>query len=1068
MNLFNQKILRDRIACFYFPTGEKAAKLQEIISNWQAALTDADLATTKEKSAQGLFLLKIFNELLGYKTQTDNQQEWNLIQHPKTEVDGQEADGSLGFFTKENKATKAVIELKDAKASLDKKQTGREKGYTAIEQGYLYATKFDRCSWIIVSNLREIRLYHKNRTQDYYEKFDVLELHKEEEFKQFYYILCRQNLISNAKTSVIDDLANESSKEEEHITLKFYKEYKDIRLNLFNHLTQHNAGIEKKILLEKAQKILDRLIFILFCEDTGILLPRNLVRDTYTNGMRSRDRSDERVWREFKNLFIDIDLGRSDIDPCINQYNGGLFAKDDILDNLSIKDTIWKELINLNRYDFSSELNVNILGHIFEQSINDLENIRRAIIGQEETSISEKNGKRKKDGIFYTPEYITKYIVDRTIGKFLEENPDKLGTIKILDPACGSGAFLNQAHNYLMSEYRSRSEEKLEEKRRLEKTNILQLDFSYTNLAETNRSILLNNLFGVDLNQESIEITKLSLWLKTASSSEPLHNLDKNIRCGNSIVDDPAYAGSKAFQWEKEFKDILDGGGFDVIIGNPPYVRQELLKDIKPYLERKYKVYSGVSDLYVYFFERGLSLLKEGGYFSFIVSNKFLRAEYGKKLTDYLQKNFTLLELIDFGDLQIFEGATTYPCIITIQRKKPTEVQKVSLLKLSSLDKIGNLSLELKEKGGLAQIQINDNFWNLRSIEEKNLLDKIDTNSTRLGDFVNGEIFYGLKTGLNEAFVIDSTIKDKLCKEHFSSKDIIKPLLRGVNIGTYFHSWDQEYLLYVPWHFPLHESQHIQGASKEAEEMFRTSYPAVYNHLLQFKDKLLERNTAETGIRYEWYALQRFGPSYWKKFELPKIIWGNLAKEASFTYDTNGYFLTNPSSFLPTNEKWILAVLNSKLSTFFLKSIGIQRQGGFIEQQPMTVKQMPIPKIEEEQRLILSKNVDLMIELRAKLHNEIGRSSELIKTEYNLKKSNSKIEKFYQLEWNELIEELEKQKIKLSLRKKDELNEWFREKKATIEDIQTKINSIAKEIDSIIFESFQLTKEEQGIVSVFK
>lgn len=288
MNLFNQKILRDRIARFNFPTGEKAAAQQKIIANWQFALKDRDLAKTKEKSVQGQFLMKFFSEILGYATQTGTEQEWNLTQHPTTEVDAQEADGSLGFFTKENKITKAVIELKDAKASLDKKQTGREKGYTAIEQGYLYSTKFDRCSWIIVSNFREIRLYNKNRTQDYCEKFDVLELHKEEEFKRFYYILCKQNLISPAKTSIIDDLANDSSKEDENITLKFYKDYKNIRLSIFNHLIEHNPNIEKIILLEKAQKILDRFIFILFCEDTGNLLPRNLVKETYSLGIRSK------------------------------------------------------------------------------------------------------------------------------------------------------------------------------------------------------------------------------------------------------------------------------------------------------------------------------------------------------------------------------------------------------------------------------------------------------------------------------------------------------------------------------------------------------------------------------------------------------------------------------------------------------------------------------------------------------------------------------------------------------------------------------------------------------------
>src|SRR6266567_2529578 len=612
MNLFNQKLCRERIARFDFPTGEKAAEIEKIIAGWQYALKDRDLSKTKEKSVQGLFLIKFFEEVLGYASQVTSNEEWNLIQHPASEVDAQEPDGSLGFFTKGEKITKAVIELKDAKTLLDKKQSGREKGYTPIEQAYLYATKFDRCNWIIVSNFREIRLYHKDRTQDFYEKFDVLELHKPDEFKHFYYTLCKQNLIT-PKFSVIDDLAKESTKEDENITLKFYLDYKTARLNLFYHLVEQNSGIEKTLLLEKAQKIIDRLIFILFCEDTGTLLPRNLVKDTYDLGIRSRERSDQRVWREFKSLFMDIDSGRSDIDPQINKYNGGLFAQDDVLDSLVIKDAIWKHLVSLNTYDFESELNVNILGHIFEQSISDIESFKAELLGrQAEKDIS----RRKKEGIFYTPEFITKYLVENAVGRFLAENPHKLETIKILDPACGSGAFLNQAHSYLMSEYKNRFEEKL-----LAKSGTQQLDFSYINLAETNRSILLNHLFGVDLNQESIEITKLSLWLKTASSSEPLQNLDKNIKCGNSIVDDPIYAGSQAFQWEKEFKNVMDTGGFDVIIGNPPYVRQELFREIKPYLESKYTVYSGVSDLYVYFFEKALSLLKEGGYFAFIVSN---------------------------------------------------------------------------------------------------------------------------------------------------------------------------------------------------------------------------------------------------------------------------------------------------------------------------------------------------------------------------------------------------------------------------------------------------------------
>jgi len=788
MNLFNQKLLRERIARFDFPTGEKAAQIEKVIAGWQQSLKDSDLSKTKEKSIQGLFLIKFFEEILGYTSQIAGKEEWNLIQHPASEVDAQEPDGSLGFYSKNEKITKAVIELKDAKTLLDKKQTGREKGYTPIEQAYLYATKFDRCNWIIVSNFREIRLYHKDRTQDFYEKFDVLELHKPDEFKRFYYILCKQNLIV-PKFSIIDDLAKESTKEDENITLKFYVDYKTARLALFYHLVEHNPGIEKTLLLEKAQKIIDRLIFILFCEDTGTLLPRDLVRDTYSLGIRSRERSDQRVWREFKNLFMDIDSGRSDIDPQINKYNGGLFAQDDILDSLVIKDSIWKQLVSLSNYDFESELNVNILGHIFEQSISDIENLKVDLLGgQAESDIS----KRKKEGIFYTPEFITKYIVEVAVGGFLAENPDKLETIKILDPACGSGAFLNQAHSYLMNEYKMRNEQKL-----LERKGTQQLDFSYINLAESNRGILLNNLFGVDLNQESVEITKLSLWLKTARATEPLENLDKNIRCGNSIVDDPLYAGDRAFHWNDEFTSILESGGFDVIIGNPPYVRQELIKGIKPYLEKKYQVYTGVSDLYVYFFERAMSLLKENGYFAFIVSNKFLRAGYGQKLTQYLQQNFTLISFIDFGDLQIFEGATTYPCIIVMQKKKPVDVQRVPFLKLTSLASISNLDLEVKENSQTIEIKQNDESWQLRSIEENTLLKRLKRGNTPLGDFVQGEIFRGIVTGYNEAFIIDTATKEKLCLEDARNAEIIKPLLRGKDINRYRSSWEHLWMIFT-------------------------------------------------------------------------------------------------------------------------------------------------------------------------------------------------------------------------------------------------------------------------------
>src|SRR5215211_3196603 len=302
MQLINSKILAKRFATFDFPTGDHAQQIERVLAGWQKALKDHDLERTKETSIQGQFLQKFFGEILGYTLQTEGNNIWNLIQHPSSEVDAQEPDGSLGFFSRNDPfLTRAVIELKDAKTSLDKKQSGRQKGYTPIEQAYLYATKFDRCNWIIVSNFREIRLYNRNRTQDYYEKFDVLDLLKEAEFKRFYYLLCKQNLLAKTGESAIDYLANDTSAENEDITRKLYVDYKNARFRLFNHLIEHNPTLPKLTLLEKSQKILDRIIFILFCEDTGNLLPRNTLKDTYELGIRSRERSDERAWREFKN-----------------------------------------------------------------------------------------------------------------------------------------------------------------------------------------------------------------------------------------------------------------------------------------------------------------------------------------------------------------------------------------------------------------------------------------------------------------------------------------------------------------------------------------------------------------------------------------------------------------------------------------------------------------------------------------------------------------------------------------------------------------------------------------------
>lgn len=1054
--LFNKRLLKNEINKFEFPADYDFARANKIIDTWQKAIKDGNYDKTKETQVQSAFLNKFFNVLLGYAEMHDNPDAWNLINEAKTEFDGTKADGALGFFTKEDKSniTRAVIELKDAKTPLDQKQSSRKDYDNPVSQAFSYSSKFDRCDWIIVSNFKEIRLYHKDRGQGFYEKIEILNLHNEEEFKRFYFLLCKENLLHKERQALLDRLVKDTSKQEEDISKEFYKHFKELRQDLFNHLTENNLEIDKKCLLEKTQKLLDRMIFVFFCEDSYGLLPANITNDVYQLGIRSRERSDQRVWREFKNLFQDIDEGRYDIDPPINAYNGGLFANDEVLNNLIIKDDIWAEIVKLSGYDFESDLNVNILGHIFEQSLSDLEKIKSELDGQEADS---KKSKRKKDGIFYTPEYITRYIVEQTVGEYLKENPEKLETIKILDPAFGSGAFLNQAHTFLQEQHKVRFEEQIVGKS--------QLGLHDRDLAKSDKAILLNNIFGVDLNEESVEITKLALWLKTAKKTEPLQNLDNNIKCGNSLIDDPETAGNKAFNWNEEFKEILDAGGFDVVIGNPPYVRQEFFSETKPYLEKNYEVYTGVSDLYVYFFEKGLKLLKDGGYFAFIVNNKFLKTNYGKKLTQYLQKNYKIVEIIDFGDLQIFEGATTYPCVITIKKEKPQETQVCRCLKLKNLEKINDLKQEVVKKGFELSINANDETWASNNKQSFEIIEKTKKNTLALDKYIKDSIYRGLTTGFNEAFVIDTKTKEHLCQQDPKSIQMIKPLLRGQDIFRYYYENPKLWLITIPAGWTNRNKQ-----DKQPEVFFQETYPAIYKHLVSIQEKFEKEEIKAKGkglfLRDDkgdyWWELRPC--VYYDCFEKPKLLYSEITTKGQFILDKDGFYCPNTAYILSTDSSYLLALLNSKFMSFYLKQISAEIRGGFLRWTRQYVKQLPLPEAPQTQQESLAQKADKMMELNKTLHESAKQALEFIQTKYSIEKISQKLEKFWQLGANPFMEELKKQKVKPSIKEQEELIQWYKEKQEALQELENQINTLDRQIDAEVYELYGLTDEEIRII----
>ncbi len=398
-----------------------------------------------------------------------------------------------------------------------------------------------------------------------------------------------------------------------------------------------------------------------------------------------------------------------------------------------------------------------------------------------------------------------------------------------------------------------------------------------------------------------------------------------------------------AFEWRFEFPEVLDAEGrfvgFDVVVGNPPYIRQEEFTAFKPYLQSNFQTYAGTADLLVYFIELGMNLLKSGGHFHFIISNKFMRANFGKALREWMQQ-YRILEILDFGDLPVFEEATTYPCTLNLQKSAPMSTfLAANIPELETAD-FSNYVHDLRFTS--SQTALSAEGWNLSDTKVQRLMEKLKSRGVPLGEYVDGKIYYGIKTGLNEAFVIDEATKDRLIAEDARSAEVIKPFLAGRDVKRYMPSIVKNFLIFIPWHFPLHQDTSITGASEKAEHVFKEKFPAVFDHLLNFKDKLMKRNKDETGIRYEWYALQRCAATYFKEFDKPKIILPAIVNVASYTFDEAQSYSNDKTTIITVNNKYLLGLLNSRAVDFVLQQISSTKRGGYFEYKPMYVSALPI------------------------------------------------------------------------------------------------------------------------------
>jgi type I restriction-modification system DNA methylase subunit len=1089
--LFRPEAFRTKLASFILPA--RCQALRPKLTDWAKKLSSGKLDKKKETELLPDFLTDLFAGILGYTGPVSGSgfDAYTMKREALVEVDGKRADAAFGRFGIAEEKTAVVLEGKGPRDVLDRPFAGRPR--SAVEQALLYALNL-RLDWYIVTNLKEIRLYSKQADQFTFERFEIGRLaHDADELCRFVFLLGAERVLSPEGKNHLEELFTESKKIGRELTNKFYGEYRELRQQTFDALRKQNPGRDPNALLSATQKLLDRILFIAFCEDRE-LLPRQ----TIAKAFQHKDPYNPRpVWENFKGLFKAVDEGNPHLE--INQYNGKLYAMDAFLDSLAVPDAICEGFKKLADYEYGLKpegeaklIDVEILGHVFEQSISDLEEMQNVLAGKiPEAKLKEhKRSARKETGAFYTPAFITHYLVKAALGPVLEARfdalkakhigkargkakkaleapaeyvleeltePEKkaltdfwgawlaeLETIRILDPACGSGAFLLEAFDQMFNEYR--------------KADGHFTELGGKTLFDIRRAILEHNLFGVDLNEAAEEGKKLT-------------SLDHNFRHGNSVVNDPA-VHPDAFDWHAEFPEVFAEGGFDVVLGNPPYVRQEWIKEYKAHFEKRFPaVYSGTADLYVYFYALGHELLKPGGRLGFISSNSFARAGFAGPLRKFLTTECRMEKYIDLGDTVTFSDAKdVYPAIVVLSKAKNEPTPSVlHALRFKREDRGEDIEELLETRGiEVATNTLDSGGWRMDAADVVALGAKVRNTGRTLASYPNGAMFVGVKTALNQAFVIDDAKRQELIESDPRSAELIKPFVQGTNLREWHINDSGEYLLAMkssenkdwPWS--------TEGTSHEME--FEAAYPAVYAHLCQYREACIKRS--DQG-RF-WWELRSC--SYWNAFEQPKIIWPDITKSPRFSMDTERRYLGNTGYIIPGGDYYLLGVLNSQAIWFALTSISIpfgERAGEFRYRLiAQYMEKLPIPDAPPAERDAIAKLAEACNTLGTDRYRIEEQVRHRLLTSFRTDpegKLNEKAQEWWELDFMALGEALKtsfkrKQNPFTAPQTADEWEPYYKAKRAEVDKLRRKLADAEEEINERVYRLFNLTAEETALL----
>ena len=877
----------------------------------------------------------------------------------------------------------------------------------------------------------------------------------------------------------------------EKLTKSFYRGYKQLFDQVQQAVKLHNDHPyfeDSDRLHQFSQRLLGRIMFLYFLQKKEFLAGDRRFLTTQYKHLRPDPDDTEYYTSVLEPLFFQtLNQQRPNLDSKwgkIPYLNGGLFDRDY---GPGIRDTAGRptpETIALPNRLFDPGDTDSILGFFNGYNFTIAENVA----GDEDVAVDpEMLGKvfenmlaadeRGQSGTFYTPrgivqfmcsEVLSRYLADETgmslevLQKLIDYDPDlpdsefnqlmtpqqtkslkqAIASIKVLDPAVGSGAFPLGIMQVILNVRQA-----------VARREGMKVSRGSLTISQWKRDIIANNLYGVDIKPEAIEIAKLRMWLSLVvdipniEDVEPLPNLDYKLMCGDSLIStihgeqlipDPTKtqqamlavtpiqiaiapllelekryfdvqteerhrlreqileaeanvfrvavsdrqqywlgkqkeleteiktmkgkvsrtqekerkeiadkltnlakfaseveSGERSlnfFQYHLHFRDVFESkGGFDVVIGNPPYVRMEQIKELKPALEQEYECYTGRADLYVYFYEQGFRLLKLKGLLSYISSNKWLNANYGVNLRKNLAVNYQVHSITDFGELPVFDAAT-FPMIF-IGQKNSIKQQSALFTQVKSLKApYPNVSAIVKQEGQvLPDTAIKEDNWTLTDRKTASFLSKLEAALTTLDEYVDGQIYWGVKTGFNQAFIIDWETRDKLVNEYPDCESVIKKLIVGDDVRKWKINYQQKYLIYLPHGIDV------------------TNLTSIINYLKLYKEKLEKRATKQ-----QWYELQQPQFQFLSCFEKHKIVYPEISREPRFTLDYEGRFINNKVFTIPLDDKYLLGVLNSSLVWHFLKNIcsvlGDPEKGGRLELRTIYMSKIPIPTASESDK----------------------------------------------------------------------------------------------------------------------